>query len=67
MPIRGRRAVSEGSKHGVREPSGEGVGHAGDSLAGEPESFIDHLLATPHAGEDAGFDRLRSGSRRIET
>ena len=34
--------------------------------AGEPESFIDHLLAMPDAGEDADFDCLRSDSRRIE-
>ena len=35
--------------------------------AGEPESFIDHLLAMPDVGEDADFDCRRSDSRRIET
>lgn len=33
----------------------------------KPQSFIDHLLAMPDAGEDSDFDRPRSGPRRIET
>lgn len=58
--------LRDDSKRGVWELSEKGVGYLDDLRTGEPESFIDHLLAMPDAGEDADFDFLRSDSRRIE-
>ena len=53
------------SKRGVWELSEKGASYVAESLAEEPENFIDHLLAIPNAGNDADFNRSRSGPRRV--
>ena len=47
--------------------SENGFRQAEARLAKEQESFIDHLLAMPDAGEESDFDRPRSAPRRIKT
>ena len=54
------------SPRGLWELSEKGMHQVEAWSAKEPESFIDHLLAMPSAGEDSDFDRPRSGPRRIE-
>ena len=67
MRIGERRTAPETPGHGARERSGKTAGQAGDSIGGVPGSFIDHLPATPGAGEDAGSGRPRPGPRRTAT
>ena len=54
------------SPRGLWELSEKGMSQAEAWLTKKPESFIDHLLAMPDAGEDSDFDRPRSGPRRVE-
>ena len=54
------------SKRGVWELSEKGVSHVAELLPEKPEHFINHLLAIPTAGDDADFNRSRSGPRRVE-
>ena len=58
--------LRDDSPRGLWELSEKGIRQAEAWLAKEPNSFIDHLLAMPDAGEDSDFDRPRSGPRRIE-
>lgn len=53
------------SKRGVWALSEKGASYVAASLAGDPENFIDHLLAIPNVGDDADFRRSRSGPRRV--
>ena len=54
------------SPRGTWELSASGMEHVEKSISKSADSFIDHLLAMPEVGDDADFDRDRSGSRRIE-
>ena len=67
MRIGERRTIPEIPGHGTRERSGKAACQAGDLVGGAPGSFIDHLPATPGAGEDAGSGRPRPDPRRTVT
>lgn len=58
--------LRDDSPRGIWELSKRGMDHVEKSISKSPDSFIDHLLAMPEVGEDADFDRDRSGPRRIE-
>lgn len=54
------------SPRGTWELSGRGKQHVEKSISKSSEPFIERLLAMPEAGDDADFDSVRSGRRRIE-
>ena len=54
------------SLRGTWELSELGVELVEMSKSGSPEPFVEHLLAMPEVGEDADFERDRSGPRQIE-
>lgn len=58
--------LRDDSPRGTWELSASGMEHVEKSISKSADSFIDHLLAMPEVGDDADFDRDRSGSRRIE-
>ncbi len=58
--------LRDDSPRGTWELSEKGMDHLEKSISESSDSFIDHLLAMPEVGEDADFERDRSGSRRIE-
>ena len=58
--------LRDDSPRGTWELSEAGMKLVEKSTSKSPEPFIEHLLAIPEAGDDADFDRDRSGPRRIE-
>lgn len=58
--------LRDNSPRGTWELSERGIEHVERSISKSPEPFIEHLLAMPEVGDDADFDRDRSGARRIE-
>jgi len=54
------------SPRGVWELSDTGLESAEKSLSKSSESFVDHLLAIPNVGNDADFERDRSGPRPLD-
>ena len=67
MRIGEGRTAPETPGHDARERSGKAAGQAEGPVGGAPGGFIDHLPATPGAGEDAGSGRPRPGPRRTAT
>ena len=65
------RLVREGhlrddSPRGVWALSASGAALVESRRAASPGSFVDHLLAFPEVGDDADFDRPRSGPRQLD-
>ena len=54
------------SPRGVWALSKEGVARVESRRAESSGSFVDHLLAFPEVGDDADFDRPRSGPRPLD-
>lgn len=54
------------SPRGIWALSEKGAAHVESLVSKSPDAFIEHLLAMPEVGEDADFDCVRSGPRRIE-
>ena len=66
-----RNLVKEGyirddSPRGTWELSERAMAHLEKSVSESPDPFVEHLLAMPDVGNDADFDRDRSGSRGFE-
>ena len=58
--------MRDDSPRGTWELSKKGVAYLEESNSESPDAFVEHLLAMPDVGNDADFDRSRSGSRRLE-
>ena len=54
------------SPRGIRELSEKGMECVAGSHARSPDPFVENLLVIPDVGDDAGFDRDRSGPRAVE-
>lgn len=54
------------SPRGTWELSQRGIDHVEKSSSRSQGSFVEHLLAMPEVGDDADFERDRSGPRRID-